>query len=95
MMNSDFSVEYSNKLAQRVIDDVGEDVPVQVALAWQLVFARSPSEEEISEASDFVYSQRTLVAEADGKLKAEEAAREALGVFCQALLSSSRFLYVD
>jgi hypothetical protein len=95
MMNSDFSVEYSNKLAQRVIDDVGEDVPVQVALAWQLVFARSPSEEEISEASDFVYSQRTLVAEADGKLKAEEAAREALGVFCQTLLSSSRFLYVD
>ncbi len=95
MMNSDFAVEHSNRLAQRVIDDVGEDVPVQVALAWQLVFASSPSEEEISEATDFVYSQRTLVAEADGKLKAEEAAREALGVFCQALLSSSRFLYVD
>jgi hypothetical protein len=95
MMNSDFSVEHSNKLAQRVIDDVGEDVPLQVALAWQLVFANAPSEEEISEASDFVYSQRTLVAEADQKLKAEETAGEALGVFCQALLSSSRFLYVD
>ena len=95
MMNSDFSVEYSNRLAQRVIEDVGEDVPLQIALAWQLVFAKAPSDEEISEASDFVYSQRTLVAEADQKLKAEDAAREALGVFCQALLSSSRFLYVD
>jgi len=95
MMNSDFSIEHSNRLAQRVIDDVGEDVPLQVALVWQLVFAKAPSEEELTEATDFVYSQRTLVAEADGKLKAEEAAREALGVFCQALLSSSRFLYVD
>lgn len=95
MMNSDFAVEHSSRLAQRVIDDVGEDVPVQVALAWQLVFAKAPSEEELTEATDFVYSQRNLVAEADEKLKAEEAAREALGVFCQALLSSSRFLYVD
>ncbi len=95
MMNSDFAVKYSNKLAQRVINEVGEDVPLQVALAWQLVFAKTPSDEEQSEAADFVYSQRTLVAEADGKLKAEETAREALGVFCQALLSSSRFLYVD
>lgn len=95
MMNSDFSVEYSNRLAQRVIDDVGEDVALQVALAWQLVFARPSSEEELTEASDFVYAQRTLIAKADQKLKAEDAARGALGVFCQALLSSSRFLYVD
>ena len=95
MMNSDFAVEHSSKLAQRVIDDVGEDVPLQVALAWQLVFAKAPSKEERTEATDFVHSQRTLVAESDEKLKAEETAREALGVFCQALLSSSRFLYVD
>jgi mono/diheme cytochrome c family protein len=95
MMNSDFAVEHSNHLARRVIDEVGEDVPLQVAFAWQLVFAKAPSEEERKEAVDFVYSQRPLIAAADAKLKAEDAAREALSVFCQALLSSSRFLYVD
>lgn len=95
MMNSDFAVERSNQLAKRVIGDVGEDVPLQVAFAWQLTFSKPPSEEELNEAVDFVYSQRSLVAEADSKLNAEEVATEALGVFCQALLSSSRFLYVD
>jgi hypothetical protein len=95
MMNSDFAVDHSNQLAQRVADAVGQDVSLQVAFAWQLVFAKVPSEEELTEAADFVYSQRALITKADAKLKAEDAAREALGVFCQALLSSSRFLYVD
>jgi hypothetical protein len=95
MMNSDFAVDHSNRLAQRVTDEVGQDVSLQVAFAWQLVFANAPSEEELTEATDFVYSQRLLIRNADAKLKAEDAAREALGVFCQALLSSSRFLYVD
>jgi mono/diheme cytochrome c family protein len=95
MMNSDFSVEYSNHLARRVINEVGEDVPLQVAFAWQLAFAKAPSDDELNEAVDFVYSQRPLIAAADKNIKAEDAAREALGVFCQVLLSSSRFLYVD
>jgi mono/diheme cytochrome c family protein len=95
MMNSDFAVEYSNHLARRVIDEVGEDVRLQVVYAWQLAFGNTPSDNELNEAVDFVYSQRPLVVEADARLKAEDAAREALGVFCQALLSSSRFLYVD
>lgn len=95
MMNSDFAVEHSNQLAQRVTDSVGQDVSLQIAFAWRLVFAKPPSEEELTEAVDFVYSQRSLITDADAKLKTEDAAREALGVFCQALLSSSRFLYVD
>ena len=95
MMNSDFAIEHSNQLASRAINEVGDDVPVQVGFVWQLVFAEMPTDEELNEAVDFVYSQRSLVAEADAKLKAEDVAREALGVFCQALLSSNRFLYVD
>ena len=95
MMNSDFSIEHSNQLARRVIDEVGEDVRLQVGFAWQLVFARAPTVDELNEAVDFVYSQRPLIAAADSTLKTDDASREALGVFCQALLSSSRFLYVD
>lgn len=95
MMNSDFAVDSSIRLAQRVIGEVGEDVPLQVAYVWQLAYAEPPDDEELSEAADFVYAQRTLMAGADTKLKTEDVAREALSVFCQALLSSSRFLYVD
>jgi len=95
MMNSDFAIEHSNRLAQRVINEAGGDVALQVAFTWQLTYAETPSEEELAEATDFVYSQRSQIAAADTKLKPEDAEREALSVFCQALLSSSRFLYVD
>lgn len=95
MMNSDFAVDSSSRLAQRVIDEVGADVPLQVAYVWQLAYAESPDEDELSEAADFVYAQRKLMAEGNAKLRTEDVARETLGVFCQALLSSSRFLYVD
>jgi mono/diheme cytochrome c family protein len=94
LMNSDFSLEYSDRFASRVIAEA-EGIRGQITLAWTLAFADSPSVEDVSAAEQFVDQQRKTFAEQNPKLKPEEAHREALAVFCQALLSSNRFLYID
>jgi len=95
MMNSNFAVEHSSALADRVIRDAGKDDRDCVTLGWRLVFAEQPSTQEADEAVEFVGLQRDLISELNPKLKPEEINREALAVFCQSLLSSNRFLYVD
>lgn len=95
MMNSDFAVEYSDALADRVIRDAGNSDSDRVALAWRLVFGRPPSGGDETDAIEFLAVQRELISELDGKRKPDDITREALAVFCQSLLSSNRFLYVD
>ncbi|MDA1250346.1 MAG: DUF1549 domain-containing protein [Planctomycetota bacterium] len=95
LMNSDFSLEYSDKFAARVIAEAGEGIRDRITLAWTLAFSDSPSVEDISAAEQFVDQQQKLFVEQNPKRKSEEARREALAVFCQALLSSNRFLYID
>jgi mono/diheme cytochrome c family protein len=94
LMNSDFSLEYSDRFASRVIAEA-EGIRGQITLAWTLAYSDSPSVEDVSAAEQFVDQQAKTFAEQNPKLKPEEAHREALAVFCQALLSSNRFLYID
>ena len=95
MMNSEFAVEHSSAFADRVMRDAGNEDRDRVTLAWQLAFAEQPSTQEADEATEFVTIQRDLIGKLDPKLKPDDVNREALAVFCQTLLSSNRFLYVD
>jgi hypothetical protein len=63
-----------------------------VVLAWRLAYAATPSEAEVGEALAFLGDQRERFAGVKAKVPPE---RQALASFCQALLSSNRFLYVD
>ncbi len=95
MMNSDFAVEYSGALADRVMHDAGSDDRDRVTLAWQLAFAEQPATQDAAEAVKFITIQRDLIGKLDPNLKPDEFNREALAVFCQTLMSSNRLLYVD
>ena len=95
LMNSDFSLEYSSRFASRVIEQAGEGIRDQVTLAWTLAFGDSPSAEDVSAGEQFVLAQQKLLKEQDSKLSAKQSHHEAVAVFCQALLSSNRFLYID
>lgn len=95
MMNGDFIVSQSRQLARRLVSEVGEEVPAQVRHAWRLVFAAEATDEEISEATTFLAEQTKLLAAAATEKDKPRAAADALAVFCQALLSSNRFLYID
>lgn len=99
LMNSEFAIEQASQFAKRVQRDAGEGVSDQITLAWQLAFAATPTEEEISEAMSFLEEQTKHFASnplpaTKGK-KHVTPADEALASFCHALLSSNRFLYID
>jgi len=95
MMNSDLVVSQSERFATRLRARAGEDTAAQVRLAWQLAFVAEATDEETSEAVAFLDDQEKLFADAAAKDDKPKAAQRALAVFCQALLSSNRFLYVD
>ncbi|MDP7274893.1 MAG: DUF1553 domain-containing protein [Planctomycetaceae bacterium] len=100
MMNSDFVVSQSTRFAERLKAEAGPKTIDRIHHAWQLVYGSEPTAAEIGEATAFLDEQTALfngpVPKADDKKKKLARSRDqALSVFCQALFSSSRFLYVD
>jgi len=95
LMNSDFALEYSKQFAARVISEAEAGIRGQIEHAWRLAYSDSPAVEDVSAAEQFVDRQKKLFTEQNPELKPEAVHREAFAVFCQALISSSRFLYID
>lgn len=93
MMNSDFSLTFSDHFAERLAAS-SADVRDQVTLGWQLAYGEVPTAEEISATVHFVEKQHQAILKSGGA-KPETARQQALASFCQAMLSSSRFLYVE
>ncbi|MEE3369838.1 MAG: PSD1 and planctomycete cytochrome C domain-containing protein [Planctomycetota bacterium] len=102
MMNSDFVVSQSARFAAR-LKEVSSQPVDRIRHAWKLVYATEPTTEQINAAVAFVEEQTALFwkpsAKDDKKQPAAEemsrAVDQAWSVFCQALLSSNRFLYLD
>lgn len=104
MMNSDFTLAQSKYLAERVARDAGTDAEAQVKRAWQLTFGTTPSAADVKDAIAFLTKQTatlkahpvTLPKPRPGlELPPAEPAMQALATFCQALMTSNQFLYVD
>ena len=95
LMNSDFAVEYSQHFAQRVIDEARTQPSDQIKLAWKLAFSTEPTAADVSAGAQFVELQRTTIRQQSPKAGDATVQRRAMATFCQALLSSNRFLYVD
>ncbi|MBX6311890.1 MAG: PSD1 domain-containing protein [Isosphaeraceae bacterium] len=99
MLNNEFVVRESEAFAARVERSAGDEVAAQVRLAWRLALAADPSPEQVTAALEFIEQQRADFAAAahEGKMDAEvpSPSRRALASFCQALLGSNAFLYVD
>jgi hypothetical protein len=99
LMNSDFVLENAKLLAERILKEAGTDEVAQVQRAWQLVFGRAATDAELDGAKRFFAEQRANFdsianAEADPKKKPDPA-EWSRTTFCQALLSSNEFLYVE
>jgi hypothetical protein len=83
LMNNTFVLAQSEQFAKRVRREAGDDADAQVATAWRLAFGRPPSASEAANGILFL-----------SKMSADRK-NAALTRFCQALLSSNEFLYVD
>ena len=107
MMNSDFVVAQSVRFARRLESEAGDQPADQIRLAWQLAYGHPPLKTDLEAATVFLEQQTELfiaqAATADKKkgdaaaqkARRDQAPGQALGVFCQALLASNRFLYID
>lgn len=98
-MNSEFTLDNSKALAERLIIDAGTDPTAQIQRAWQLLYQRVPTDRELVAAQHFLTEQAanfvaSSAAETDPAKKPDPVvwARTTL---CQALLSSNEFLYIE
>lgn len=105
LMNGDFAVGQAEAFAARVTREAGGGTPDQVKRAWKLVYLRDPTDKELAGALAFLRRAadafRTrpepVVPPKKGEKPPEPPSAEsrALAAFCQVLLSSNRFLYVE
>lgn len=95
MMNSEFAVSSAEDLAQRVISQTGKSHADHITYSWRLCFGTYPTDDELLQAEEFLKRVKSHISESDAALTDRALAQRSLAVFCQALLSSNRFLYVE
>jgi len=106
LMNDELVMSWSQALAGRVLNDSGLSPAQQVDRAFRLVFSRSPKEEERQAVLEFLDKQAGEIAKQlannekvpmpDAIPQGMDPARAAAFVdFCQALLNSNEFIYIN
>jgi hypothetical protein len=90
LMNSAFIADSAQSFADRLRQESAEP-RTQVERGWRLAFAGTPTPAQADEAVKFL-AEQAGVFHGEGR---PDADRLALASFCQALLSTNLFLYVD
>jgi hypothetical protein len=89
LLNSDFVRRRATALAKRIQDEAGEDSTARIQRAFFVVCGRAPTATELRESAAFLEQQAT-------RYHAPNPSPALPWVdFCQALLSSNAFLYVN
>jgi hypothetical protein len=105
LLNGEFILEQSQAFANRLKKEAGADAKAQVKLAWRLTYGKAPTATELDGALEFLKDVAAAFKETPlppaPKTKGAKpnpvppAADRALAAFCQAILSSNRFLYME
>tara|TARA_Y100001934_G_scaffold36067_1_gene41366 strand:+ start:686 stop:3460 length:2775 start_codon:yes stop_codon:yes gene_type:complete len=90
-MNNDFVMQQAKLMGERIRNIEKDDLDRQMRIAWELAYGRFMTGEENMRATKFLDQQRAQFTER----KHKEPAKAALANFCQAILSSNEFVYVD
>jgi Protein of unknown function (DUF1553)/Protein of unknown function (DUF1549)/Planctomycete cytochrome C len=89
LLNSEFVTGRASAMAARLDRTVGDDVAAKITQGFLLAFSRPPTAEERAAAEAFIATQPTTY---QGSLDAQARAWRD---FCQMLLASNAFLYVE
>jgi hypothetical protein len=89
LLNSDFIRERSGGLARRVLTAAGDDLDLFIAHAFRIACGRAPQARELEASKRFIDAQRAIYGADPSSLPL------ARNDFCQMLLASNAFLYVD
>ena len=87
-LNSTQGRKYSESFASQLN---GNSVDEAVTAAYQMAFAREPTQSEILNCAAFVQQQQTVYRQQ----KTPDPRRSALTDLCQALMSASEFIYIE
>ena len=82
------AVARAEAFAGRLLSETDGSTAELVRRAWRVAIGRSPSSTEAAVAAEFIDSQRK-------QYQGDAAARWAVADFCQMLLASNAFLYVE
>jgi hypothetical protein len=93
LMNSDFVIENSEAMARYLIDDLKLKGEKLGYTAFYLAYSRPPTSEESRKT--VAYFERFLKTARDGGIADQQARYLALSTFCQSLLSSAEFRYIN
>ncbi|MGV2339018.1 MAG UNVERIFIED_CONTAM: DUF1553 domain-containing protein [Planctomycetaceae bacterium] len=93
VLNSEFLFVQSETMATRISEAAGPQLDNCVRLGFQLVFARQPTASELAKSTEFLRVQEQGYAAAENA--GDNSRQRALSDFCQMLLSSNEFLYVE
>jgi hypothetical protein len=94
LLNSKFLVSQSHRIAEGILRTVEADA-ARVSLAYERVLARTPKDAEVRQALDFIREADLTLASSGSEAGATDSTLRAWAAFCQALLVSSEFRYVD
>jgi len=88
LLNSDFAVATAEAFARRLLHETDGSDAALIQAAWLLAVARSPTAGEQQVSAEFLAGQRA-------QYTGEQAAQWGLADFCQMLLASNSFLYLE
>jgi hypothetical protein len=89
MLNSEFARLRAAAFARRLEREAGAESAQRITFAFRLACGREPTPEEIRASSQFVAAQRAAYE------KEKDCEQRAWADFCQMLLASNAFLYVE
>jgi hypothetical protein len=92
MMNSDFVTAQAEAFAQRLLEDDGLNDEARIDRAWQIAFARLPSNSERSDALEFVDQTSQSFESSESESSRQQKAWTSLA---QSLFASAEFRYVE
>lgn len=90
-MNNEYVMQQARIMADRIRNIARNDLDRQMRTAWEIAYGRLMTADENIRSTEFLDKQRKQFTER--KHKDPESA--ALANFCQAILSSNEFVYVD
>lgn len=93
LMNSDFIIRNSDAMARRLTQQLELRGPRLVTTAFYLAYGRPPTEEEGRKTA--AYIERFLDTAIEGGMSETDARKLAITTFCQSLLSSAEFRYLN
>jgi hypothetical protein len=93
LMNSDFILRNAGAMAERLTGELGLRGAALGQTAFQMTYSRPPTAEEARKTS--AYFDRFLTTAKQTGMNEAEARRLALVTFCQSLLSSAEFRYLN